>query len=153
MACDNKVALFTFAKNGKRVPAVESKADVQRVLREVKIKSSCKHRLKHVKGHQDDYKRKSQLSLATNLNTRCDKMEKSAVIMSSHKLSFPEQTKQKLPLEAASLFIGNEKITTDPGRALRHKIGKSKARKFYMERGIMNAETFNLVAWEPSGMP
>ena len=75
-------------------------------------------------------------------------MEKSAVIMSSHKLSFPEQTKQKLPLEAASMFIRNEKITTDPGRALRHEIGNSKARKFYMDRGIMNAETLDLVAWE-----
>ena len=37
VACDNKGALFTFAKNGKRVPAAASNADVQRVLREVKI--------------------------------------------------------------------------------------------------------------------
>ena len=45
VACDKKGALFTFAKNGKLVPEAESNVDVQRVLREVKRRSSCKHRL------------------------------------------------------------------------------------------------------------
>ena len=83
VSCDNKGALFTFAKNGKQVPAAASNADVQRVQGEVKRRSSCKHILEHVKGHQGDYKRKSQLSLAKKLNNRCNKMAKSAVIMAS----------------------------------------------------------------------
>ena len=112
-------------KNGKRVPAAASNVDVQRDPREVKRRSSYKHRLEHIKGHWDDYKRKYHLSLAANLNTRYDKMEKSEVIMASQKLAFLEQTKQKMPLEVASLFIRNEKIKTDPGRALQHEIGKS----------------------------
>ena len=65
VACNKKGALFTFTKKGKRVPAVASNADVQRFLREVKRRSSCKHRLEHVKGHQDDYKRKSAVIMAS----------------------------------------------------------------------------------------
>ena len=52
-ACDNKGALFTFAKKSKRIPAASSNVDMHRALREVNRRSGDRYRLEHVKGHQD----------------------------------------------------------------------------------------------------
>ena len=79
LACDNKGTLFTFARKDKRVPPSASNAGVQRVPREVNRQVTSRHILEHVKGHQDNHKRKSQLSLAEKMNTRCDEMANNAV--------------------------------------------------------------------------
>ena len=66
--CDNKGAIYTFETTGKWVPAGSKNADIQRVLRRIKARMKGKQARHHVKAHQDDYKQRSQLSLAAQLN-------------------------------------------------------------------------------------
>ena len=58
-----------------------------------------------------------------------------------------------LPLEAASVFTGKNKQTTDLVKGLRYFIDKAMAREFHVERNskghnIMDKETFDTVTWE-----
>ena len=55
---------------------------------------------------------------------------------------------QKLPLELACVFIGNNKQTADSAKGLWHFMGKEQAREFYREDKIMDSTTFDSVNWE-----
>ena len=39
LVCDNKAALYTFAKESKRIPSGQANTDIQRVLRNIKTRS------------------------------------------------------------------------------------------------------------------
>ena len=121
--CDNKGAIYTFGKKGKRVPSGAKNADIQRVLRRIKARMKGKHSRHHVKAHQDNFRRRSQLSLATQLNCVCDDMAKDAVKESRVALDddglVKDSRTDRLPLEMASLMIGTIKQTTDVAKDLR----------------------------------
>ena len=150
--CDNKGAIYTFDKEGKRVPSGAKNADIQRVLRRIKARMKGKHSRHHVKAHQDDHKRRSQLSLAAQLNCVCDDMAKDAVKESRVALDddglMKDSRTDRLPLELASLMIGTTKQTTDVAKDLRYLIGKSRAKPLMTETGVMSADAFDLVQWD-----
>ena len=105
-----------------------------------------------MKAHQDDHKRQSQLSLATQLNCACDDMAKDAVKESRMALDNKGLVKHsrtdRLPLELASLMIGTIKQTTDVAKDVRYLIGKSKAKPLMTKTGVMSADAFDLVQWD-----
>ena len=111
-----------------------------------------KHSRHHVKAHQYDYKRQSQLSLATQLNCECDDMAKDAVKESRVALDddglVKDSRTDRLPLEMAFLMIGTIKQTTDVAKDLRYLIGKSRAKPLMTKTGVMSAEAFDLVQWD-----
>ena len=150
--CDNKGAIYTFDKEGKRVPSGSKNADIQRVLRRIKARMKGKHSRHHVKAHQDDHKRRSQLSLAAQLNCICDDLAKDAVKEARVALDdegfMKDLRTDRLPLELASLMIGTTKQTTDVAKDLRYLIGKSRAKPLMTETGVMSAEAFDLVQWD-----
>ncbi len=78
--CDNKGAIYTFSKQHKRVSAGSKNSDIQRVLRRVQAQMSSSHQHRHDKAHQDNYRRRNQLSLAAQLNCECNDLAKAAVI-------------------------------------------------------------------------
>ena len=50
--------------------------------------------------------------------------------------------RQPLSLEAAWVYIGDEKQTTDLSKKLQYHIGRAQAKQFYSEEQIMNEESF-----------
>ena len=56
--------------------------------------------------------------------------------------------RQPLPLEAAYMYIGDEKHTTDLSKTLRYHIRRAQAKQFYLEKQIMGEESFESVSWE-----
>ena len=79
VCCDNKGALYTFAKKSKRVPAGKSNTDILRVLRTVNSRMKSNFVQHHVKGHQDEYIKASKLSWEAKLNCFCNKIAKKAI--------------------------------------------------------------------------
>ena len=147
--CDNKGTIQTFSKNYQRVPSNAKNSDVLRVLRRIQSMSKLRHKLKHVKGHQDDILRNiHSLDLEAHLNIDCDRRAKRAVATAVHQRKARRDVIYRLPLEAAALYIEGEKQTTDIASSLRYHIGKAKARQFYIDENIMDGQTFDSVTWE-----
>ena len=148
--CNNKGSIFMFKKKSKRIPAGAKNNNVQRVLQQVKAKTKSIYLLHHVKAHQDDYKKRSDLPFNAQLNCFCNDKAKEIVtegIMNGVKKG------ATLSLEAASVFIGKNKQTTDLAKGLRYFIGKAMAQEFYAKRNskghnITDKKIFNTVSWE-----
>jgi hypothetical protein len=100
----------------------------------------------HVKGHQDDYLARSQLSLEAQLNCRCDDLAKQAVERNWQTRRTP--TSQLLPDEAAAVFVGGVKQTSEVGDNVRFAVGKQDARRFYVEDLGWDGTAFDAVDWE-----
>ena len=150
--CDNKGAIYTFSKQHKRVSAGSKNNDIQHVLRRIQAQMKSSHQHRHVKAHQDDYRRRDRLSLAAQLNCECDDLAKAAVI----EAIFDDKhggidERQTLPLESARVFIAGQKQTTDLARALRFHVGRARAKQFYADEDIMSEDEFEEVSWEDLG--
>merc|ERR1711966_181777 len=61
-------------------------------------------------------------------------------------------TGQTLPLEKCSVFVGEEKQTSDPKEAIKKMVERDAAREYYASRpaqkGGMRKEVFDTVAWD-----
>ena len=79
VCCDNKGALYTFAKKSKRVSSGAKNADIKRVIRTIEQRTQSSVVQHHVKGHQDEYIKRSKLSWEASWNCLCDKMAKKAI--------------------------------------------------------------------------
>ena len=66
--CVNMEAIYTFERNSKRIPAGAKSNNEQQVLWQVKRKVTSLHLLHHVKAHQDDHQKCSDLRLEAQLN-------------------------------------------------------------------------------------
>ena len=59
---------------------------------------------------------------------------------------------QTLPLEKCSVFVGEEKQTSDPKEAIKQMVGRDAAREYYASRptqkGDMKKEVFDTMAWD-----
>ena len=124
--CDNKGALFTFEREEKHVLSRAKNADIQRVLRRVNGQMRGNYSTHHVKAHQDNHKHRSQLTLASHLNCVYDKLAKDAVneaALAVNEAGIMEiEITANLPMELASLYIGNSKQTSDVAKDLDHPL-------------------------------
>jgi hypothetical protein len=128
-----------------------------------RIPSSCRHsdilktimlnctnltfsrRFSHVKAHQDDWLDWAKLSRPAQLNCACD-IEAKARIQTADFSNLPPQ--RPFPLEPLTLYVGDEKMTTDSGAAIRFAAHKVEARALYHACGILNTSAFDKVWWE-----
>ena len=101
-------------------------------MRELDRRSSAKYKLEHVKGHQDRNRKLKSLKLEARLNVKCDEMEKHAVRASVKPGMGPSG--QTLPLEKCSVFVGEEKQTSDPKEVIKQMVGRDAARIYYASR-------------------
>ena len=83
--------------------------------------------------------------LEAQLNCYCDDKAKEAVIDT---IMEEVQKGNTLAMESASIFIGNNKQTTDLATWLQYYIRKVTAREFYAAKNIMDTSTFDTVTWE-----
>ena len=114
--CDNKGALFTFAKKSKRVPTGTTNTDVSRELRTIDSRTKSTLDLHHVAAHQDDYTRFIDLSYEAQLNCYCDNLAKEMIEdYRINMLEFEEDEdgilpiRLSLPLESARVFVNGVK--------------------------------------------
>ena len=113
---------------------------------------SSSHDHRHVKAHQDDYRRRDRLSLAARLNCECDDLAKAAVIEVIFDDCYGGITeRQPLPLEPARVFIAGQKQTTDLAKAMRFHVGRARAKQFYSDEDIMTEDEFEEVSWSDLG--
>jgi hypothetical protein len=99
----------------------------------------------HVKAHQDDEEEWTSLSRESQLNCGCDYGAKQKLRSSDP----PEELKQRaFPLEPITLFVGEEKITSESGPVIRFAAQKQEARSLFCSQRILNPEQFDAVAWK-----
>ena len=129
--CDNEGALNQSQVDRKRVRAGAKQSDILRALRSVKASGVLKFRYEWIRSHQDKTKLWRQLSLAAQLNVRCDEYAKAAVRRSLGANSASRGMDEMLPREKAAVVIGGVKLTEDPSKEIRFLLGLSEARAFY----------------------
>ena len=147
--CDNKGAINRATNGGRRIRSGLSCADILRVLRTVRLDLPLDISYCHVKAHMDDYMEWGELTLENQLNCQCDFLAKAAVTraIDSH-LGHRPPPMRRLPKEATAIVIDGEKITSDPTKALRYRLGKIRAREFLIsEKGWLPLQ-FDEVAWD-----
>ena len=81
--------------------------------------------------YQDRNKALRQLSLAVQINTRCDKLAKDVIMLSLSTSAMADQGVQLVPCEMAAIFIGGSKLTSDAASEVRFALGRVEARSFY----------------------
>jgi hypothetical protein len=108
-------------------------------------KLSFIRRFSHVKAHQDDWLDWNKLSRPAQLNCACDIKAKSK-IQTADLANLPPQ--RPFPMEPLTLYVGNEKMTTDSGATIRFAAHKAEARAVFHRCGILNPASFDKVWWE-----
>jgi hypothetical protein len=146
VCCDNKGAIYRASRRRRRIAPGTPNADLLRVLRLQHHKLGRVFGYEHVKGHQDDYLVRASLSLEAHLNCRCDDLAKQAVDRNWQ--TRRETTSQLLPDEAAAVFVGGVKQTSEVGDNVRFEVGKQDARRFYVEELGWSGNAFDAVDWE-----
>ena len=99
----------------------------------------------HVRAHQDDHEAYEDLIRPAQLNSNCDFMAKTAL----WDLDGDELPRQKtFPLEPVTMFVGDEKMTSNTSAHLRFWVHRQLAEETFFKLGILNPESFREVAWE-----
>ena len=154
VCCDNKGALYTFAKKSKRVSSGAKNANIKRVLRMIEQRTQSSVVQLHVKGHQDEYIKWGKLTWEASWNCLCDKMAKKAIndylrdVCSGAAEPLDVKSCRMLPLETAQLYVDGSKQASDVGKGPRRNIGQQTARDFYREEGLLPPEVFDTVEWD-----
>ena len=98
----------------------------------------------HVKAHQDEEEDWTQLTRESQLNCGCDYGAKKRIYSSDP----PEELRQRaFPLEPITLFVGDEKITSESGPVIRFAAHKQEARSLFSSLQILRPDQFDAVAW------
>ena len=129
--CDNEAALGQAKIHRRRVRTSAKQADVLRAIRTVKASACLKFQYEWIRLHQDKRKLWHQLSLAAQLNVRCDEHAKAAVLRSMTAEGTKRRESELLPREKAAVIIDGVKLTEDPAKAVRFALGEVEARRFY----------------------
>jgi hypothetical protein len=106
---------------------------------------SFKRFFSHVQAHQDDKDDFSNLERPSQLNCIFDGEAKLSIIQTDL-LNLPHQ--RAFPLEPITLFVDNQKVTTESGPVIRFAAQRQEARAVFAERGVLFfGEQFDEVAW------
>lgn len=98
----------------------------------------------HVSAHQDDHLEWEEMDFIAQRNCGCDHAAKNNL-----RSTFIEgaDTQQPFPLEAISLFVGDNKATTESGALIRFEAHLQEAKLVFMERKVLRQDQFELVDW------
>ena len=100
----------------------------------------------HVRAHQDDSTLYALLSRPAQLNCNMD-INAKRVIWGLDGDELPPQ--EVFPLEAVSVFVGQEKMTSDTSDSLRFWAHQQLARATFFKLDVMSGQSFQEVAWRP----
>lgn len=149
ISCDNLRALNNTSEQRRRIPIWLKCPDILRTLRNIKRQLTTKCHYQHVPAHMDDVLLWAQLTKVQQLNVQCDLLAKAAVARARDNVhSGTAQSNHALPLEAATIYVNDEKLTSDPTKALRFHIGKHQARIFHTQELGWETTTFDGICWD-----
>ena len=97
----------------------------------------------HVKAHQDNNDEFKNLSRPAQLNVHCDSMAKHEIWELPAEL--PRQ--KSFPLELVTVWIGEDKLSSDASELLRFWVHKQLAEKTFHHLNILSSQQFQEVAW------
>ena len=98
----------------------------------------------HVKAHQDDNEEFKNLTRPAQLNMYCDCMAKGKIL----ELPMELPCQKSFPLERVTVWIGNDKLSSDASDLLRFWVHKQLAEKTFHHLGILSSQQFQEVAWK-----
>lgn len=129
----------------QRIPSKCRHSDVLKNIMVNCTSLSFKRFFSHVQAHQDDKYDFSNLERPSQLNCICDGEVKLSIIQTDL-LNLPHQ--RAFPLEPITLFVDNQKVTTESGPVIRFAAQRQEARAVFAERGVLFfGEQFDEVAW------
>ena len=97
----------------------------------------------HVKAHQDDNEQFKNLPRPAQLNVYCDSMAKHEI------WEFPEERprQKSFLLEPVTVWIGEDKLSSDAADSLRSWVHKQLAEKTFYHLNILSPQQFQEIAW------
>eukprot|EP00956_Cyclotella_meneghiniana_P029291 scaffold70426_cov59-Cyclotella_meneghiniana.AAC.2 len=129
----------------RRIPSRCRHSDVLKTIMLNCSDLTFKRLFSHVKAHQEDSEEWSKLERESQLNCGCDLAAKDQ-LLGIDLSDIPRQ--KQFPLEAAALFVGGHKVTTDSGPVIRYEAQMKEARAVFHERKVLMGEAFDEVAWK-----
>jgi hypothetical protein len=78
------------------------------------------------------------------INSGCDAAAKQQNFVTALE---PPQPQLPFPLEPATLYVQEDKLTTDSGSLIRFEAHHQEARQVFQQQKILNPAQFDLVAW------
>ena len=147
ICCDNEGALTSTRNLASRVTASSSQADIDRVLRDVKLQLTRQPTYEWVKSHLDDVTVWENLTIVQQLNVLCDALAKGAVRkgMLGDVRAAPSQL---LPREQGAIIINGVKEISDASSAIRFVLGRKEAARFYTTELGWTTSLFDTVDWK-----
>lgn len=127
------------------IPARFKHADILKVLLIKCAHLSDHRRLIHVPAHQDDDEDFDLLSRSSQLNCIMDHRAKQILLANQYNSLGKAYT---LPLEAITVTVGKDKVTSASGPLVRYWCHRRQAKDFYTEKHILYPQEFNSLDWE-----
>ena len=128
-----------------RIPTQGSHPDILKNIMVSCSELSFTLTFSHVKAHQDDRAKYSDLPREAQLNCQMDYHAKTAIY--EYPLTLQDRTR-RLPLEPLCVMLGHDKITLDKGDRLRFWIHKQLARSSLCQCNIILSHQFDRIDWE-----
>ena len=97
----------------------------------------------HVEAHQDNCKGWNVMDYPAQLNSGCDAAAKQHNIATSLE---PPQPQPPFPLEPATLYVNDDKLTSDSGSLIRFEAHRQEACQVFHQQKILDPTQFDLVA-------
>ena len=145
VCCDNRgvVGHGNSASTGLR--SKQAQADTLRTLKQLILTANYDTDYVWVPAHQDDTKRRKDLTLRERMNVRVDSLAKQALLASIVSRTF---INNNFPLESIRISIGDTKITDDVPRRIEDHWGRKVAKELYNKKHIIDKSCFEDAWWE-----
>ncbi len=101
----------------------------------------------HVKAHQDNNAAFTKLSRKSQLNCICDHAAKVQIAIDGLTASKPGRMFLLEPI-TITIFVGDQKMTSDTGDQIRFWAHHHLARQYYQEHNLLSSNQFDHVVWK-----
>ena len=150
--CDNKGVVSHGNTASKALRDKQPQADALRCFKRYVVDNVTLHRLevvyRWVASHQDDHKRRSELTLVEKINVVVDRLAKLALLAGVEDEQYIDSD---FPFEPLRLVIDGKKATGSAYSAISEDVGRRQARAWYHAKKIIHRSFFNLVWWQGVG--
>ena len=145
VGCDNQGGINKASPDWLRVRQSTSHCDLIRAIRRLKDALPIEVQFVHIYGHQDRWKRLEDLPRLAQLNVAMDTAAKSFLRQCIRLHYTPPPS--CIAEEGWSCWVGETKVPSDPGPAIRRQVFRPKLRKRLDKKGKLPAPYFDRVDW------
>jgi hypothetical protein len=146
LGCDNSSCVRHGQGDWTKVSPSTKHSDLIRAIRTLKYKLPITVTFVHVYGHQDDFLSFATLPRLSQLNVLMDHRAKTHLQMLASQSPTP-LCSALLPHEGWRCSVANIKITSDPGKTIRHTVFGSKLCKHLVNKQRISTPAFYDIDW------